>query len=194
LRTQFDAAYYHRFYVDRRTRASSRAQVARLAGFVAAYLRYLDVPVRSMLDAGCGMGFWRDAAAGLWPRARYAGIEVSDYLCRRYGWTQASIVDYKPKRQFDLVVCRSVLQYLDDADAARAIDTLASLARGALYVEVTTTEDWRDTCDRRRTDSAVHLRPARWYRRHLSRRLVAAGGGIFVSRSAASLYALERAD
>jgi hypothetical protein len=190
----FDAAYYRRVYVDRRTRVSSRAAVARLARFVAAYLAYLEIPVRSILDAGCGVGFWRDAARDLWPRARHHGIEISDYLCRRYGWTRASIVDYKPGRQFDLIVCQSVLQYLSDHDAARAIETLSTLARGAVYLEVPTTEDWRETCDRRRTDGAVHLRPAKWYRRRLDRHFVAAGGGLFVARSAAAFYALERTD
>jgi trans-aconitate methyltransferase len=190
----FDAAFYRRFYVDRRTRVSSRAAVARLARFVAAYLAYLEIPVRGILDAGCGVGFWRDAACDLWPRARYHGIEISEYLCRRYGWTRASLVDYKPRRQFDLIVCQSVLQYLSDHDAARAIETLSTLARGAVYLEVPTTEDWRETCDRRRTDGAVRLRSARWYRRRLARHFVAAGGGLFVARSAAAFYALERAD
>jgi SAM-dependent methyltransferase len=191
---RFDAAFYRRFYVDPRTRVSSRAAVARLARFVHGYLGYLGIPVRAILDAGCGVGFWRDAAASLWPRARYSGIEVSDYLCRRYGWTRASIVDYKPARQFDLIVCQSVLQYLSDRDAAQAIDNLSALARGAVYLEAPTAEDWKETCDRRRTDGSVRLRPARWYRRRLARHFVAAGGGVFVARSAAAtLYALERA-
>ncbi len=191
-RHDFDAAFYRRFYGDPKTRVSSRRAVARLARFVHAYLGYLEIPVRSILDAGCGVGFWRDNATDLWPRARYTGIEVSDYLCRRYGWTRASIVDYKRPRQFDLIVCQSVLQYLSDHDAARAIDNLSTLARGAVYLEVPTTEDWRDTCDRRRTDGTVHLRSAQWYRRRLARHFVAAGGGVFVARSAAALYALER--
>ena len=192
MRAQFDAAFYRRFYVDRRTRVSSRAAVARLAAFVAAYLGYLQIPVRSILDAGCGVGFWRAAARDLWPRARYRGLEISDYLCRRYGWTCASIVDYKPGQQFDLIVCQSVLQYLSDHDAARAIETLSTLARGAVYLEVPTTEDWRDICDRRRTDATVRLRSTQWYRRRLARHFVAAGGGLFVARPAAVLYALAR--
>jgi trans-aconitate methyltransferase len=194
VRQQFDAAYYRRFYGDCRTRVSSPGAVVRLASFVRAYLAYLEIPVRSILDAGCGVGLWRRAARVSWPRARYHGIEISDYLCRRYSWTRASIVDYKPDRQFDLIVCQSVLQYLSDHDAARAIDTLSTLARGAVYLEVPTTEDWRDTCDRRRTDGAMRLRSAQWYRRRLARHFVAAGGGLFVARSAAALYALERID
>lgn len=192
---RFGAAFYERFYRDARTCVASQAETLKLAQLVHAYLRYLGVPVRSILDAGCGLGYWRAAAAKLWPRARYTGIEVSAYLCDRHGWTRASIVDYAPGRRFDLVVCQSVLQYLDARDAARAIDNLATLARGAVYIEAPTREDWVQTCDRSRTDGDVHLRPADWYRRRLSRHFLAAGGGIFVPKDGkAVLYALERGD
>ncbi len=195
MNDRFGAEFYRRFYRDARTCVASQAETLKLAQLVHAYLRYLDVPVRSILDAGCGLGYWRDAAATLWPRARYTGIEVSTYLCESHGWTRASIVDYAPKRRFDLVVCQSVLQYLDARDAARAIENLAVLARGAVYIEAPTREDWAQTCDRSRTDGNVHLRPADWYRRQLSRHFHAAGGGVFVPKDGkAVLYALERAD
>ena len=54
------------------------------------------------------------------PRARYTGLEVSPYLCERYGWEQGSLVDLdSSSRPFDLVVCYDVLQYLDARDAGR---------------------------------------------------------------------------
>ena len=52
----FDASYYHRFYVDPRTRAATPGEVERHVDFVAAYLRHLQIPVRSILDIGCGVG------------------------------------------------------------------------------------------------------------------------------------------
>lgn len=192
---RFDAAFYERFYRDARTCVADSADTLKLARLVHAYLAYLDVPVRSILDAGCGLGFWRDAAAALWPNAQYTGIEISDFLCTTHGWTQASIVDYAPGRRFDLVICQSVLQYLDDRAAARAIANLARLARGAIYVEAPTREDWTRTCDKGRTDGEVHLRPAAWYRRRFARHFVTAGAGVFVPRQGrAVLYALERAE
>ena len=64
--------------------------------------------------------------------------------------------------------------------------------RGALYLEALTREDWTDACDQERTDGAVYLRPASFYRRRLRGAFRGCGGGIFVhERSPAVLYALE---
>ncbi len=196
-RARFDADYYARFYDSPASRVSDRKDVRTLATFVAAYLRFLDVPVRHILDIGCGLGHWRDAARTLWPQAAYHGVEYSEYLCEKHGWTHGSILDLKPqatlgRATFDLVVCQSVLQYLDDRAASTAIDNLARWSDGALYLEVLTAEDWRTNCDRTRTDGNVHLRDGAWYRRRLDRHFRACGGGVFASdRAGVILYELE---
>jgi SAM-dependent methyltransferase len=189
---RFDRRYYDRYYRNKQTRVQSAREVERLGRFVCAYLGHLEQPVRRVLDAGCGLGYWRKVIAAHYPAARYTGIELSPYLCEELGWTQASVVDYAPRGRFDLVICQGVLQYLDDAAAAAAIANLGRLSRGALYLEALTAEDWRDNCDRRATDGRVHLRSAEWYRKRLSRRFRAAGGGLYLHRESRSvLYALE---
>ena len=194
---RFDAAYYRRFYGDPSSRVSDRAAVRSLATFVAGYLRYLDVPVRTILDVGCGVGHWRTAAATLWPSARYHGVELSEHLCVEHGWVRGSVADLEPERAlgratFDLVVCQGVLQYLDDRDAAKALANVARWTDGALYLEALTQRDWRQNCDRTRTDGDVHLRSGDWYRRRLDKRFLAGGGGVFVSkRAGVTLYELE---
>lgn len=193
----FDAAYYARFYDDPRTRVSDLATIRKLAAFVAGYLRYLDVPVRSILDVGCGRGHWHTAARELWPRAAYRGVEYSQHLCERHGWIQGSVTDLDVRRAtgreaFDLVVCQGVLQYLDDDGAAAALRNLGRWCRGALYLEALTDQDWRENCDRSRTDGDVHLRSGAWYRERLRRDFTACGGGVFVHRSAGvTLFELE---
>lgn len=188
----FDAAYYRRFYRDRRTAVGSLRQTRLLADFVAAYLRYLRLPVRSVLDLGCGLGWWRQALRPHYPRASYQGVELSTYLCERHGWTPGSVVDFAPGRQFDLVVCQGVLQYLDAKAAAAALRNLARLSRGALYLEALTRRDWQHNCDRDVTDGAVNLRSGVWYRRRLARDFHDCGGGVFVRRTAAvTLFELE---
>lgn len=189
---RFDRAYYERFYESATTRVISREDVERLGDFVCSYLRHLDVPVRRVLDVGCGLGWWRPVIERHFPGAAYTGVELSAYLCQRYGWTRASIVDYRPRGRFDLVLCQGVLQYLGHRDARRAIENLARWTRGALYLEALTREDWERHCDRDLTDGDVVLRRAAWYRRALAPGFRNAGGGVFVSRGAeAVLYALE---
>src|SRR5690242_4341122 len=74
-RTEFDAAYYRRFYKDPRRRVGSPESTARLAAFVAAYLAHLEVPIASVLDLGCGLGWWREPALRAFPGARWTGVE-----------------------------------------------------------------------------------------------------------------------
>jgi len=194
-RSSFDEAYYQRYYRDPRTRAMSPQAFARLGEFAASYVRYLGQPVRRALDLGCGLGRWREVAARHFPRASYLGVEVSEYLCRRYGWQRGSVVDFRARTPFDLVICYDVLQYLDTEEAAAAIDNLAALCRGVLVFAALTEEDWRSNCDRRRTDGNACLRSGRWYRERLAAHFTNAGGGVFVSeRSPVVLFELERAE
>jgi SAM-dependent methyltransferase len=192
VRTDFDEAYYRRFYVDRPTRAQHPSDVRRLAAFVFAYLNYLRIPVRRVLDVGCGLGRWHGAVAQHHPRAAYTGVEPSAYLCEKYGWQRGSVTDYRARGRYDLVVCQSVLQYLDDADVHRAIANMARLCRGALYLEITTRGDLQRYADRARTDTDIHVRTADWYRRALRPHFRSAGGGVFLPNdSPVVLYELE---
>lgn len=193
--TQFDSQYYRRFYRDPKTRVTDRRAVDKLGNFVCGYLRYLALPVKRALDLGCGLGYWRHSVARHYPRARYHGVEFSSYLCERYGWEQGSVVDYQSKQPFELVICQGVLPYLEAADAKRALANLGALCSGALYLEAITREDLEaGVIDTRRTDKAMQLRPASFYRRALAPHFTPLGGGVWLSKRAeAVLYELERA-
>jgi hypothetical protein len=114
--------------------------------------------------------------------ASYTGIEVSEHLCRRYGWRQVSLAAFKPRGAFDLVVCYDVLQYLNDQEARSAMANLVRLCRGVLYFHAPTLEDWQGNADRSCSDSDVHLRPAAWYRAKLARYFRHAGFGLYVRK------------
>ncbi|MBK80402.1 MAG: methyltransferase type 11 [Gammaproteobacteria bacterium] len=190
---RFDKAYYDRFYRNPATRAMTPADARRQAAFVAAYLRHLRLPIRRIVDLGCGVGTTLRALGREFPGARLQGVERSDYLCGRYGWTPGTVEDYRDGRPYDLVVCHDVLGYLDDAACARAIGNIADLCRGAAYVSVITADD-AGAYDADRTDAAQTLRPAAWYRRRLARHFLHVGGGLHLKKPVDTVvWALERA-
>ena len=177
---QFDAAFYQRFYGNKRTRVTTPAQMQRRAAAIAAVVKHLELPVRRILDAGCGLGLMRATLLRAFPGATYTGIEVSEHLCKQHGWTQASLADYRSRQRFDLIVCYDVLQYLPDSAAIRALANLGRLCRGALYFHAPTQEDWAHNADRSCSDSDVRLREADWYRKRLRRQFEPVGLGLHV--------------
>lgn len=189
---RFDKNYYARFYGEGRPRSERQTAARKLGDFVCAYLKHIGHPVRTVLDLGCGLGLWRDALAVHFPKARYRGVEISEYLCSEHGWEFGSVVDFRSKPA-DLVICQDTLQYLSDAHASDAIKNLARLSRGALYVSALTRRDWKENCNRKKTDAAVHKRTAAWYRKRLERKFFNLGGGVFLKRDTAIvLWELER--
>ncbi len=192
--TQFDRQYYRRFYRDPKTRVTDKRAVDRLGNFVCGYLRYLELPMARVLDLGCGLGHWQPVVKRHYPRARYHGVEYSNYLCEQYGWEQGSVVDYASKKPFDFVICQGVLPYLQKADALRAIQNLANLCAGALYLEAVTRDDLdAGVIDTKRTDASMQLRPGTFYRRALAPYFQPMGGGLWLSkRASAVLYHLEQ--
>lgn len=183
MSARFDKDYYRRFYFDARTAVISRAEMRARARLIAACAGHVGLPVRHILDAGCGIGLLRAPLVKAFPRARYTGLEYSEYLCERFGWTQGSLATFRAD-PFDLVVYYDVLQYLDDRTAARALANLARLTRGVLYLSALTERDWRENCDRTRTDHDVNLRPAGWYWARLRRNFRPLGLGFWIRRGA----------
>lgn len=187
---RFDAAYYRRFYRGP-DRVHGAREIAALAAGVAGLAAWLGVEVRSVLDVGAGTGLW-----GAWfrrhrRRVKVRSVDYSADACRLYGHERRDISRWRARGRFDLVVCHSVLQYLDDAAAARAIDNLGRMCRGLLYLEAPAQED-APILDLARTDTVFHLRPVDWYRARLARHFVQVGAGLWASRGApVRLWALE---
>ena len=191
-RRDFDLEFFRRFYLDPKTAAVSREEMTARAQFIAAFADYLELDVRRVLDAGCGLGLMRPTFRRMFPEALYVGLEVSDDMCAKYGWTRGSIDTWRSARPFDVVICYDVLQYLPVRRAEMALANLARLCRGLLYFSALTREDWLYHCDQARTDPDVHMRPAAWYRRRLGRRFHQAGAGLWVRKGApVTLWSLE---
>ena len=188
---EFDDRYYERFYGDGGTHDAAR--VAHIATAVHEMAAWWDVPIRSVLDVGAGMGMWRDWYAANHPGVRVRSIDVSRYACTTWGHERRDISTWKPSSKFDLVVCHSVLQYLDDEPVMAAIGNLAAATRRVMYLELPTTADFRHVVDRDHTDLDVHHRTGAWYRRLLTEHFQQAGAGLWVRRGEVPLFELEAA-
>lgn len=187
---RFDAAYYRRYYGGS-DRVHGAREIAHLAAGVAGLAAWLGVDVRSVLDVGAGPGLWRRWFRRHRPEVRYRTVDVSPHACRVYGHERRDISRWRGDGAYDLVVFQSVLQYLEDRGAARAIDHVGRMCRGLLYLETVTLED-TPSLDLERTDTNIHVRPAAWYRARLARHFVQVGAGLWAARRARlPLYALE---
>jgi hypothetical protein len=192
--SRFDGVYYQRFYHQGRNPVHTTAQVSHLAQAVDSLCAWWGVRVRSVLDIGAGPGYWRDWLVKNRPGVRVLSTDVSEYACQTYGHVKKDISKWRPGRPFDLVVCLSVLQYLNDRDAAAAIRNIGAATREVLYLEVPTLEDQGRVLDPEATDFEMSLRPAEWYQNRLRRHFVQAGSGLWISKkSRIILYELEGA-
>src|SRR4051812_21716496 len=152
------------------------------------------IPLRSVLDAGAGKGYWRDWLADNRPSVRYHGVDASEYACRRYGHQQIDLATWRPRARYDLVVCQSVVQYLPDRDATDALAVLGEACRGVLFLEVPTSGDLGTVIDVEGTDMDVHWRSGAWYRSRLDQHFGEVGAGLWISRQCnVALFELERA-
>lgn len=127
------------------TPADRRRRVALALG-VAEYL--LGRPVRTVLDIGCGEGFWRSPLLALRPRIRYTGVDPSAYAVSRFGARRAirhgrvDRLDAAGVRgPYDLVVCADVLHYLPPAELASGLAGIARRTGGLAYLPTVTTAD-----------------------------------------------------
>jgi predicted TPR repeat methyltransferase len=175
----FGPEYFDRYYESKATRVYGEREIARLARGVTGMIAWLGGDLRAVLDVGAGTGLWRDWFAAHKSRVRYLSTDVSTYACERYGHEQRDIARWRGRERFDLVVCQGVLQYLPTADAEAAIDNMAAMCRGFLYLEVITARDLREACDTERTDVAVHARPGSWYRARLGEHFTTLGCGLY---------------
>lgn len=172
---QYDRDYFERWYRDPALRAEAiggRARLARKVALAVATAEYwLERPLRSVLDIGCGEGAWQPVLRRLRPKATYLGFDSSEYAVARFGARRnvhrAAFGDFahlRPCAPVDLLVCSDVLHYLDARELDRGLPGLGELCGGVAFLETFTASDPidGDTLGFRR-------RPGRFYRERFER-------------------------
>jgi trans-aconitate methyltransferase len=185
----FDATYYSRFYG--KNGAHDEQRIARLATAVHNMCAWWGVEIESVLDVGAGIGMWRDWYRENHPHVSVQSIDVSEHACATWGHDLRNIVDWTPPRKSDLVVCHSVLQYLDNTDFVSAVGNLAAGTRWLMYLELPTKWDYENIVDESGTDMQVFKRSAQWYRRVLNEHFVQIGAGLWTPHNGLPMYQLE---
>jgi len=166
---QYDRDYFQRWY--RRGDIGGPQRLARkVALAVATAEYYLERPVRTVLDIGCGEGAWRAPLLRLRPKLRYLGFDDSEYAIARYGRQRnlhrAAFGDFeylRPCPPVDLLVCADVLHYVPTRELKRGLPGLAELCGGVAFLETFTAQDEFEG-----DHDGFQSRPASWYRRQFA--------------------------
>lgn len=145
----YDRRYFDKWYRHPRHRVKSRQDMRRQLAFIVAATEYLlDRPLRSVLDVGCGEGNWSTVLRGIRPRARYIGVDGSEYAVRRFGarrnirhGTLGTIGSIGLDGPFDLILCLGLLNYVAADELRSGLRQLRALAGGVAYLEIFTRAD-----------------------------------------------------
>lgn len=164
----YDRRYFDKWYRNPRFRVKSPGELARQVAFVVSAAEHiLGRAVRTVLDVGCGEGNWLAPLRRVRPRVRYTGVDASEYVVSRYGvrrgirlGTIDSLDELRLRKQYDLILCVGMLNYLTPAQLAAGLANLYERAEGLVYLELFTSSDtgvFGDTMGTR-------MRSASWYR------------------------------
>lgn len=162
----YDAHYFDHWY--RKAGLSDPARLRRKVALAVAQAEYyLERPLRSVLDIGCGEAAWRAPLRALRPKASYLGFDNSQYAVQRYGRSRgihpARFGDFawlRPCAPVDLMVCSDVMHYLPTRELNQGLPGLAELCGGIAFLETFAAEDEFEG-----DHLGFQSRPARWYRR-----------------------------
>jgi SAM-dependent methyltransferase len=167
-RSRYDKRYFDRWYRNPAQRVFSPAERSRRVAVAVATTEYvLGRRLRTVLDVGAGEGHWR----ALRPRARYTGLDPSEYVVRRFGTRRnirlgsvESLTRSGLRGPYDLVLAVGFLNLLSPGALARALRSMRPLVGGVALLELFTAEDPL-TGDIRK----YRLSPSATYRRLLAR-------------------------
>ena len=164
----YDQRYFDKWYRNPRYRVKTPQELARQVAFVVSAAEHiLGRVIQTVLDVGCGEGNWLAPLRRLRPRIQYTGVDSSEYVVSRFGasrnirlGTIDSLDRMRLRKEYDLILCVGMLNYLDPAQLRTGLAHLYELASGVVYLELFTSADRGVFGDTRGT----RLRSPSWYR------------------------------
>ena len=165
---EYDQRYFDKWYRNPRYRVKTPQELSRQVAFVVSAAEHiLGRAIQTVLDVGCGEGNWLAPLRRLRPRVQYTGVDSSEYVVRRFGrsrnirlGTIDSLDRMRLRKEYDLILCVGMLNYLDPAQLRTGLAHLYELANGVVYLELFTSADSGVFGDTRGT----RLRSPAWYR------------------------------
>lgn len=165
---QYDRRYFDKWYRDPRYRVKSARELERQAAYVIGAAEHiLGRTVRTVLDVGCGEGNWLAPLRRMRPRIQYTGVDSSEYAVERFGaerrirlGTIDALDAVRLRKDYDVILCVGMLNYLTPAQLKRGLKHLYDRAGGLVYLELFTSADtgvFGDTM-------GTALKPPSWYR------------------------------
>jgi len=167
-RPVYDRRYFDKWYRDPRHRVNSPAEFRRKVAMVLAVAEYyLQRPVRTVLDVGCGEGNWQVELRRLRPGVRYLGIDPSRYAIVRFGRRRnlrlGNFGDLSAQplaAAYDLVLGSNALYYVDDAQLEAGLRELVPRLAGVAFLEAYASDEELEG-----DTGAMFPRSAAFYRR-----------------------------
>lgn len=139
----YNKSYFDKWYRDPKHRVSTGSSTRRKAAAAVAVAEYyLERPVRTVLDIGCGEGQWQPILAGMRPGIRYTGVDSSEYAVSRYGrrrnlhlgsFGDLPELDLGPT--YDLIICSDLLYYVSRRELVRGLPALVARLGGIAFLE-----------------------------------------------------------
>lgn len=139
----FDQNYFNRWYHHKSQRVSTlpaTRRKARLALSIAEY--YLDRPVCSVLDIGCGEGQWQPILKKLNRSIHYTGLDPSPYVIKKFGkqrnLIQGQFTELKKlplDKSYDLIICSDLLYYIPEPDLKQGLQWIMKHLQGVAFLE-----------------------------------------------------------
>lgn len=149
LPTRYDKAYFDCWYRNPVTRVKSSAAIRRKAALALSMAEYyLERPLKTVLDVGCGEGNWLAPLRLLRPKVHYTGIDSSNYAVERYGKKRgirlgsfATLEECDLCDSYDLIICSDTLFYLPLEELKAGLASLAPRTFGIAFLELYTGGD-----------------------------------------------------